>query len=135
MSPVIAELQPAAHLLIFLVTVAALAYILRLVRQRRLRSKYAVLWLSVGVVLGALAVFPQILTTLSEWVGVYDPPNLFLLVACAFLFVVVVHFSWELSRLEDRSRVLAEEIALLRATAPPADPDAGNLPDTEDGST
>ena len=35
--------------------------------------------------------------------------------AIVFLFFVVVHFSWELSRLEERSRSLAEEVALLRA--------------------
>jgi hypothetical protein len=28
---------------------------------------------------------------------------------------VVVHYSWELSRLENRTRTLAEELALLRA--------------------
>ena len=34
--------------------------------------------------------------------------------AVAFLFVLTVHFSWELSRLEERTRTLAEEVALLR---------------------
>jgi len=31
------------------------------------------------------------------------------------LFVVVVHFSWELSRLQERTQILAQEVALLRA--------------------
>lgn len=123
-SPVLAELQTGAHVLIAVVTLGALAYILRLVRQRRLRSKYALLWLTVGLVLGVLAVFPDLLKLASDRVGVYDPPNLFLVVACTFLFLVVVQFSWELSRMEERTRVLAEEIALLRAersgSTPPA---------------
>lgn len=114
-TPVLAELQTGAHVFIALVTLAALGFILRLVRQRRLRSKYALLWLTVGLVLGVLAVFPDLLAIASDRVGVYDPPNLFLVVACAFLFLVVVQFSWELSRMEERTRVLAEEIALLRA--------------------
>lgn len=124
-TPVLAELQTGAHVFIALVTLAALGFILRLVRQRRLRSKYALLWLTVGLVLGVLAVFPDLLAIASDRVGVYDPPNLFLVVACAFLFLVVVQFSWELSRMEERTRVLAEEIALLRAqraTATPSDP-------------
>jgi Uncharacterized conserved protein (DUF2304) len=37
-----------------------------------------------------------------------------LLLAVGFLFLVVVHYSWELSRLENRTRTLAEELALLR---------------------
>jgi hypothetical protein len=41
-------------------------------------------------------------------------PTIFLLLAVGFLFLVVVHYSWELSRLENRTRTLAEELALLR---------------------
>jgi hypothetical protein len=37
----------------------------------------------------------------------------FLLLAIAFLLVLTLHFSWELSRLEDRTRRLAEVCALL----------------------
>jgi hypothetical protein len=40
------------------------------------------------------------------------------MIAIVFLLIVVMHFSWELSRLEERTRTLAEEIALLRATRP-----------------
>lgn len=108
-------LTTTAHIFIVVVTAIALVFILRLVRRRQLAGKYAMLWLAVAFVLGVLAVFPGLLTNVSEWVGVYYPPALFLLVTTGFLFVVVIHFSWELSRLEDRTRTLAEEIALLRA--------------------
>jgi hypothetical protein len=37
-----------------------------------------------------------------------------MLLAFSFLLLLVLHFSWELSRLEDRTRALAEEHALLR---------------------
>jgi hypothetical protein len=115
MRMLLADLQPGAHVVVAVVTVGSLAFILRLVRLRRLQSKYALLWLTVGLVLGVLAVVPDLLKWVSESIGVFDPPNLFLALACAFLFLVVVQFSWELSRLEDRTRVLAEEVAMLRA--------------------
>jgi hypothetical protein len=62
-----------------------------------------------------LAAVPGVLNTVSEWLGVFYSPTIFLLLAVGFLFVVVVHYSWELSRLENRTRTLAEELALLRA--------------------
>ena len=62
-----------------------------------------------------LAIWPGLLKSLSEFVGVYYPPALFLLITTGFLFLIVIQFSWELSRNEDRTRTLAEEIALLRA--------------------
>lgn len=112
--PALAAIQPAAHLLVGAVTLVALGLILRLVRRRQLRGKYALLWLAVGAVLVVLALVPNLLASLADLLDVFDPNALFLFVAVAFLFMVVVHFSWELSRLEDRSRILAEEVALLR---------------------
>ena len=109
------DLSTRAHVFIVVVTAAALAYILRLVRRRRMAGKYALLWSGVGLVLLVLAVWPGSLSTLSELVGVHYPPTLLLLLLTGFLFVVVVHFSYELTKLEDRSRTLAEEVALLRA--------------------
>lgn len=103
-----------AHIFVFLVTVGALFFILRLVRRRQLRAKYAMLWVSVGLVLALLATFPFLANNAAGWVGVDYQPAALLFGAVAFLFLLVVHFSWELSRLEDRSRVVAEELAMLR---------------------
>jgi hypothetical protein len=106
-----------AHFFVGLVTLASLAFILRSVRTRKLRAKYSLLWVSIGVALAFLAVFPRALDHLSIWIGVAYPPTTLFLVAIALLLLLVVHFSWELSRLEERTRVLAEELALLRAEA------------------
>lgn len=103
-----------AHLVLFLITLAALGFVVRLVRQRHLRAKYAMLWLSVGAVLLVFAAFPRLLDWTAGRVGIFYPPAAFLLLAVAFLFMVVIHFSWELTRLEERTRTLAEEVALLR---------------------
>jgi hypothetical protein len=109
------DLSTRGHVFIVLITVAGLAYIFRLVRRRRMGGRYALLWSAVSILLLVLAVWPGLLTWLSELAGVHYPPALFLLILTGFLFVVVIHFSYELTRLEDRSRILAEEVALLRA--------------------
>lgn len=103
-----------AHLLLVLVTVVALGYVLSLLRSGRLRARFALLWTAVGVGLAVLAAFPSLLDWTAERVGVFYPPAVFLLASTAFLFLVAVQFSWEISRLEERTRVLAEEVALLR---------------------
>lgn len=95
--------------------VGAVLFILVLLRRRQLQGKYALLWTGLAVVLGVLGLFPGLLTWISERVGIFYPPALFLLVACGFLFAVVIQFSWELSRLSERTRRLAEEVAILRA--------------------
>ncbi len=103
------------HILVLLVTLASVLFIVRLLRRHQLPAKYALLWLSVGVVLVFLAAFPGVLDAASDWLGISYGPATFFLGAITLLFLVVIHFSWELSRLEERTRVLAEELALLRA--------------------
>jgi len=110
----VGSVTPRAHLFVALAAVGVLAFIVRLVRRHGLRTKYSLLWITVGAALATLAVFPDLLTVVSELLGIYYPPATLLLLAVGFLFLVVVHFSWEMSRSEERVRVLAEELALLR---------------------
>lgn len=117
------------------VAVASVAQLALLVRQRRLRAKYLLLWGAASLALLPLVVFPDTVDRLARELGVAYPPAAYLTVAVAFLHGVCMHFSWELSRLEERSRALAEEVALLQArverleqvdrTAPPARPATG----------
>ena len=102
-----------AHIAVLVVASGILSFILRLVRRGHLRAKYSMLWIFIGVGVAALAIFPDILTRLSKVLGIAYPPATFLLFAVAFLLMLALHFSWELSRLEDRTRVLAEDLALL----------------------
>ena len=82
---------------------------------------------------GAFAIVPDVLVPVADWVGIAYEPAVFFLAAIAFLFLMVVHFSFELSRTEERTRTLAEEIALLRARLDKSDPPAGSNPDRAGG--
>lgn len=108
-------LSTRAHVFVVAVTLLSVVFIVRLVRRHQLRSKYSLLWITVALVLATVAIFPGLLARVSRSVGVYYPPATFLILAVGFLFLIVVHFSWEFSRSEERIRVLAEELALLRA--------------------
>jgi hypothetical protein len=103
-----------AHIAVAILAVGVFVFILRLVRRRQLRAKYSVLWLSVGVALAVLAAAPGLLTWVAHRLNVYYEPALLFVGGIGFLLVIALHFSWELSRLEERTRTLAEENALLR---------------------
>lgn len=103
------------HVLILLVTLGSLLFVVRMLRRSQLAARYAVLWMSLGTVLLALAAFPSTVDRVSVWLGISYGPTTAFLGAITVLFVVVVHFSWELSRLEERTQILAQEVALLRA--------------------
>lgn len=107
-----------AHVFIVLLTVISLLFIVRMVRRNQLPSRYALLWLSIGAVIAFLAAFPRLLDRVSTAIGIAYAPGTFFLGAITLLFLIVVHFSWELSRLDARTRLLAEELAILRADPP-----------------
>ena len=102
--------------------IAVLLVMVELLRRRQLKEKYAVLWLGVSVAVAVLAVAPGLLDRVAGVLSVADPVNLLLFVGLLVLLSVCVHLSWECSRLEDETRSLAEEIALLRHQVERRDP-------------
>jgi hypothetical protein len=104
----------SAYLVGIVGSVIVLAGIIELLRRRQLSEKYALLWLLVGVTVLVLTVFPGLLGLLSRAVGVVVPANLLFFVAIVFLVCVCLHLSWEVSRLEDETRKLAEDLAIVR---------------------
>jgi len=104
-------------IVIFAIVVAGalLAVVITLLLQRRLREKYAALWLVIGFLVLILGIFPQLLGWLTTVLGVQVPSNLLFALAILLLLGVALHLSWELSQAEDEIRRLAEESALARA--------------------
>lgn len=95
-----------------------LATIMELLRRRQLREKYALLWFAVALAVGPLAFFPRLLDRVAQTLGVVSGVSLVLFLGVVFLLLVCVHLSWEVSRLEEETRTLAEHLALLRMRIP-----------------
>jgi hypothetical protein len=92
-----------------------LIVILELLRRRQLREKYAILWLAVIIVILPIAVYPRLLDGVAGFLGIASGASLILFMGFVFLLLVSIHLSWEVSRLEEETRTLAEDMALLRA--------------------
>lgn len=91
-----------------------LAFMFELLRRRRLREKYAILWISLAVIVIFFGAFPGVLYWLAKLVGIATPLNLVFFLALLVLLVVAVQLSAEISSLERNTQTLAEECALLR---------------------
>ncbi len=89
--------------------------VLELIRGRRLKERYALLWLVTGVVLLVLSAWRDGLNTIAGWLGVSGyPPAILFAAATLFVIVVLLHYSTVLSKLDDESTLLAQELAILR---------------------
>jgi hypothetical protein len=91
-----------------------LLVVFELVRSRRLRERYALLWLLTGLVLVVLSAWRGGLNTIAGWFGVRGyPPAVLFAVGLLFVIVVLLHYSTVISRLSDENVVLAQRLAIL----------------------
>jgi hypothetical protein len=108
--------------------VLLLAFVIELLRRGILRERFAALWLLVSGFLVLAALFPGILTRAAGALGFQVLSNLLFFAAIVFLLLVAIQLSNEVSRLEARTRRLAEDLALLSAQIqhdPTSSPEAG----------
>ena len=88
--------------------------VLELIRGRRLKERYALLWIATGLVLLVLSAWRGGLTTVAGWFGVATyPPAILFAVATLFIIAVLLHYSTVLSSLSDQNTLLAQRVALL----------------------
>ncbi len=96
--------------------VVLLLVVFELIRTRRLRERYALLWLATGLVLVVLSAWRGGLNTIAGWVGVRSyPPAILFAVGLMFVIIVLLHYSTVISRLGDQNTILAQRLALLES--------------------
>jgi hypothetical protein len=100
-----------------------LLVVFELIRSRRLRERYALLWLLTGVVLLVLSLWRGGLNTIASWFGISGyPPAILFAVGILFILLVLLHYSTVISRLSDQSTILAQRLALLEERVRSEDP-------------
>ena len=104
----------AVSIVAALASVGLLLVVLDLIRRRKLRERYALLWLATGVVLLVLSLWRGGLNTIAGWFGISGyPPAILFAVGILFILLVLLHYSTVISRLSDQSTILAQRLALL----------------------
>jgi hypothetical protein len=93
---------------------ALAAYIIEMVRRRKLREEYSILWLFGSIVMVVLSVRRDWLEAASHTVGIFYPPSFLFLVAIFFVLLILIHFSITVSRLYVMNKKMAQELALLK---------------------
>src|ERR1700749_2450633 len=96
-----------------LASLVLLLVVFELIRSRRLRERYALLWLLTGTVLVVLSAWRGGLNTIAVWLGVRGyPPAVLFAVGLLFVILVLLHYSTVISRLSDQNVVLAQRLAI-----------------------
>ena len=95
-----------------LTALALAAYVLNLVRRKRLSEEYSVLWMVATVGMTVLAFWTGLLHAITRLFGaLYDTSTIFFF-GFVFVFISLLQQSMKLTRLEQENRDLARALAL-----------------------
>lgn len=106
-------LQPRQKVVAIVIAIALLVVVVELVRKRKLREEYSVLWILTAVALMALAWEYRLLDVFQQAVGIVEPQFALFFGGLLFLMAIALQFSVRLSKLTYRNKSLTQRVALL----------------------
>jgi hypothetical protein len=101
------------EIVMILGSVGLLLVVLELVRRRRLKEEYSLLWLLTAVVLLALSLWSSSLDLIAKIVGIFYPPTALFVVGFGFVLLLLLYFSTIISKLSGENNNLTQRLAIL----------------------
>ena len=107
-------MNPRVQIVAVVGAVLLIVFVLELVRKRKLREEYSLLWLAAIACVGVLAFHRPAVESIATFLGVAYAPSAIFIVAFVAGFLLLLHFSIAISRLLERDKRLTQEVALLK---------------------
>lgn len=108
--------------------VVVLAVTLEMIRRRKLREEYALLWMGASVVMVLVALFPKTVIWLQDHLQV-NYLTIVVLALFLFLSMIVMHFAIVISKQSEDIRQLAQRMALMNSKIEELAPKSEKKPD------
>ncbi|MBW7475102.1 DUF2304 domain-containing protein [Paenibacillus oenotherae] len=96
----------------FLISIGFMGTILYLIRGRKLREQYSLLWLLLSFIMMVLSLFPGLIDWLAGQIQVVYAPSLLYLLGLAGILFILLHLTMAVSSLTNRVIVLTQTVAL-----------------------
>lgn len=94
-------------------SVSLLFIVIELVRRKRLKEEYSLLWLLTTFALFILAFWRGLLDVLAKLLGIFYPPTALFVVGFGFMLLILLHFSTVISKLSTENKVLTQRLGVL----------------------
>lgn len=91
-----------------------LAFMLKKIRQSKLKIEYIIFWLVFSTLLVFMGIFPQVVSWISRTLGFQAPINLVFLLVIFVLIIKLFYNTLQISALESKVDNLAQQIAIDR---------------------
>jgi hypothetical protein len=95
-----------------------LMMVVELVRRRKLKEEYSVLWVFTAVATLLVSVWFSLLQNVTDAIGAISPASTLFFFGLLFCLVLLLHFSVRISSLERRLTSLVQEVGLMGVEEP-----------------
>lgn len=90
-----------------------LGLLIYLIRKRKLKEEYAILWIVISVIFLVIAVFRGLIDWISQIFGIHYQPAALFIILIFCLYLLMLHFSIVTSDLRMKINTLLMKITLL----------------------
>lgn len=102
-------------------SLALLIFVVELVRRRRLKEEYSLLWILTALAMLTLSVFVGLLKDITKLIGAIAPSSTLFFFGLLFILAMLLHFSVRISLLDRKVTALVQEMGIEGVEADPAD--------------
>ena len=100
------------QIILGVVLILAFLLLVNMIRKKSLELKYALSWLIVIFALFILDCFPVLLDDVARFLGIFSPVNMIFFLGFVFSLLIIFVLTIALSRISNRVRALAQNLAL-----------------------
>lgn len=105
----------SVNVFFIIVAIISIFYILYEIRREKLSISDSMFWLLGCVIIAILSIFPGIITSISNLVGIEYAPSLLFLIAIISLLGLIFKQVKRITKLEEKITDLAQNIAILKS--------------------
>ena len=109
------QLSGKAQIIAVIAALLLLAFVIELVRRRRLVERYALLWMIAAGATVVIAAWSNALGWIASTLGIASEPNALFLLGLVAGFALLLNFSVAISRLSEETKILAQTVSRLDA--------------------
>ncbi len=108
------EITGKVQFLAITASIALLIFIVELIRRKKIKEEYSLIWLFSGIMFLFFSIWRDALNYLSELVGIYYPPATLFLLLFIGIFSLLIHFSAIISKITEKNKLLTQELGIYK---------------------
>jgi hypothetical protein len=95
-------------------SILILLLVVELVRRKKIKEQYSLLWIFFSLVFIVFSIWRQALDYLASLVGIVYPPAAFLLILVMAVYLILIQYSIIISKLSFQLKESIQEISILK---------------------